>query len=129
MVASMGGLKVKGKLLSVGSFVFPALLLGWSFIRWLPLSLLVLVGVGWAHLLVMNTATILVQSHVPDPLRGRVLSIYTLSFFGMFPVGALMMGAAAQAIGEPTTVALGAVVMLAFAAWLWVRVPTVRALE
>lgn len=129
MVASLGRLKVKGKLLTLGSFVFPALLLGWSLIRWLPLSLLVLVGVGWAHLLVMNTATILVQFLVPDQLRGRVLSIYTLSFFGMFPVGALMMGAVAQAIGAPTTVALGAGVTLAFAAWLWLRVPTLRALE
>jgi len=129
MIASLGHINFKGKLLTLGILVSPALLLVWSAMRWLPLSLLVLVGVGWGSMLVLNMANVLVQSHVPDQLRGRVMSIYTLGFIGMMPVGALLYGTTAQAIGEPVTVALGALVMLAFAGWLWLRVPELRALD
>ncbi len=129
MIASLARVKIKGKLLTLGSLVFPVLLLVWSAMRWLPLSLLVLVGVGWGSMLVFNMANTLVQSIVPDSLRGRVLSIYSLGFFGMFPLGALLAGAVAQLIGEPTTVALGASVMLVFAGLLWLRMPELRELE
>ena len=80
-------------------------------------------------MLVYNMANALVQSIVPDSLRGRVISIYSLGFFGMFPLGALLTGAVAQVIGEPTTVALGASLMLAFAGLLWLRMPELWELE
>jgi MFS family permease len=129
VIASLGSLRTKGRLLTLGSFLFPALLLVWSAVRWLPLSLLALVGAGWGMMLVLNMANILVQSHVPDHLRGRVMAIYSLGFQGMMPVGSLLFGAAAQVLREPVTVALGAAVTLAFSGWLWLRMPEVRALE
>jgi predicted MFS family arabinose efflux permease len=101
----------------------------WSVTRWLPLSLLMLAGIGWGTMFVLNNANILVQLHVPDSLRGRVMSIYTVSFFGTFPVGALLIGTMAEWIGEPRTVALGALIMLVFSVWLWVYVPRLRRLE
>jgi predicted MFS family arabinose efflux permease len=129
MIASLARVKIKGKLLTLGSLIFPVLLLIWSATRWLPLSLLVLVGVGWGTMLVLNISNILGQLHVPDQLRGRVMSIYTLGFFGMFPLGALLSGTVAEVIGEPTTVALGALVTIAFGGVLWLYVPQLRALE
>jgi MFS family permease len=129
MIASLARVKIKGKLLTLGSLIFPVLLLVWSAMRWLPLSLLVLVGVGWGTMLVLNTSNILGQLHVPDQLRGRVMSIYTLGFFGMFPLGALLSGTVAEVIGEPNTVALGALVTIAFGGVLWLSVPQLRALE
>ncbi len=129
MMASLAQAKIKGKLLTLGSLTLPALLLIWSALHWLPLSLLVLGGVGWGTMLVLNGANILVQLHVPDALRGRVMSIYSLAFFGTFPVGALLVGTVAEVIGEPMTVALGAVVALAFAGLLVLRAPQLRALE
>jgi hypothetical protein len=47
----------------------------------------------------------------------------------MFPVGALLSGTVAEAIGEPTTVAFGALVTIAFGGVLWLFVPQLRALE
>jgi predicted MFS family arabinose efflux permease len=129
MIASLARVKIRGKLLTLGSLIFPVLLLVWSAMRSLPLSLLVLVGVGWGTMLALNIANILGQLHVPDALRGRVMSIYALSFFGMFPLSALLSGTLAELIGEPATVALGASVALAFGGWLWLRVPQLRALE
>ncbi len=127
MIASLGRFKFKGKLLTVGSLVFPSMLLLWSLVRWLPLSLLLLVGVGWGMMLLLNMTNVLLQIHVPDALRGRVMSVYTLSFFGMMPVGALLTGALAEAIGESRAIGAGAAVTLAFAVWLWLFVPKLRA--
>jgi predicted MFS family arabinose efflux permease len=129
MIASLARLRIRGKLLTLGSLVFPVLLLVWSAVRWLPLSLLLLVGVGWGTMLVLNISNILGQLQVPDQLRGRVMSIYTLAIFGTFPLGALLSGTAAAVIGEPATVALGASVMLAFAGFLWLRMPHLRSVE
>lgn len=128
-IASLVRMKIKGKLLTLGSVLFPGLILIWSFINWLPFSMLVLVGIGMGMMFLLNMINILVQAQVPDLLRGRVMSIYTLVIFGMAPLGSLLMGAAAEAIGEPASVAVGALITLAFAAWLWWRVPHVRALE
>jgi MFS family permease len=129
MVASLGRTQMRGKLLTVGSFVLPLLLMVWATTRWLPFSLVALIGVGWGWMLVINMVNILLQSLTPDDLRGRVMSIYSLGFFGMMPVGALLTGIAAETIGAPITVAAGAAVTLAFAAYLWLRVPHLRGVD
>jgi predicted MFS family arabinose efflux permease len=129
MIASFARAKIKGKLLTLGSLLFPVLLVIWSTIRWLPLSLLTLVGVGWGLMLVLNMSNILVQSHVPDQLRGRVMSVHAISVFGMLPIGSLLLGSLAQKISEPITVALAALLVLAFAGFLWLRFPQLRSLE
>jgi MFS family permease len=129
MIAALGRFKAKGKLMTIGSLVFPVLLLLFAQVRWLPLSLLALAGTGWGFMVLFNMANTLIQTLVPDELRGRVVSIYTLGFFGLMPLGALLAGWAAEVIGEPYTVTLSALVSLGFAMWLWLRVPQLRALE
>src|SRR6185295_19594847 len=99
----LGRFSFKGRLLTIGSFVFPVLLLLFALIRWLPLSLLVLLGTGMAVILIMNLANALVQMLAPDALRGRIMAIYSLTFFGLVPVGALWAGASAEYFGEPST--------------------------
>ncbi len=129
MIAALGRFKAKGKLLTLGSFAFPLLVLLFAEVRWLPLSLLMLVGVGWGFMILFNMANTLLQTIVPDELRGRVVSIYTLGFFGSMPLGALLTGWVAELIGEPNTVFLSALFSLVFAVWLWLRVPQLRRLE
>jgi len=126
MVAALGGVIVRGKLLTLGSLIMPLTLLAFSAVRWLPLSLLTLVGVGWGFMVFANSSNALLQSQVPDELRGRVMSIFTLAFFGLMPVGALLAGSAAAWIGEPRTVALAALVLLVFGFFVWVKVPQLR---
>jgi MFS family permease len=129
MIASMGRYVQRGRLLTLGSFVFPALLLVFAGARWLPLSLLMLVGVGWGFMVMMNSANAIVQTEVEDELRGRVMSIYTLTFFGLMPVGSLLAGAAAARIGEPFTVATAALVLLGFSTLIYWKVPQLRLAE
>lgn len=127
MIAAVGSFIPRGRLFTVGSFVFPILGFVYAFIRWLPLSLLCLVGIGWGFMVMVNSSNVLVQTQVPDELRGRVMSIFTLSFFGLMPVGAFIAGRLAEQVGEPPTVIAGALILLAFALWVRLRVPEVGA--
>jgi MFS family permease len=104
------------------------LLFAFSFARWFPLSLLLMLGVGAALIQIMNLANALVQTLVPDRLRGRVMGLYGLTFFGLMPIGALWIGTVAEHMGEPSAVVIGAVVSLAVAALVFMRVPGLRRL-
>jgi MFS family permease len=84
---------------------------------------------GWGFMILLNLANALVQSYVPDELRGRVMGIYSLAFFGTMPVGALLAGALADWTSEPLSVAVCAVATFLLAVVLWVRVPRLRKLE
>jgi MFS family permease len=55
----------------------------------------------------MSGSNTLIQAMVPDELRGRAMAMYTMMFMGMAPIGSLLSGALAGAIGAPMTVALG----------------------
>ena len=64
-------------------------------------------------LLQMSSSNTLIQSMVPDALRGRVMSVYSMMFMGMAPFGSLLAGAIANRVGAPLTVALGGVACIA----------------
>lgn len=128
-LASLGRIKFKGRLLMIGVLLLPIMLVGFALERWLPLSLLFLVVVGATMILALNLANAIVQTLVSDELRGRVMGIYSLVFFGFMPIGGLLAGAVADSIGERPTVILSAVILLAVAALVWALLPQVRKLE
>jgi MFS family permease len=129
MIASMGASAHRGRLLTIGSFVFPILLIVFAAIRNVPLALILLLAIGWAFMTYSNLTNNLVQHIVPDNLRGRVMGIYSLTFFGMVPIGALLGGAFAQAVGTPTAVVVSAAVSLFFAFALFIGAPFIRKLD
>lgn len=129
MIASLGNFQWKGKLLTIGSFAFPLTLIGFAFIRSTPLALLSLVVAGWGFMVLFNMLNTLLQGLVSDDLRGRVMSIYTLTFFGGMPIGALWAGSVAEKFSEPPTVILGALVSLVFALLVFWKMPQIRALR
>ncbi len=129
IIASLGNFNYRGKLLSVGSFVFPATLIIFAAIRWIPLSLFVMILVGWGFMTYSNLTNNLVQHHVPDELRGRVMGIYSLTFFGMIPIGALLAGTLAEYLGAPTAVTVTASVMLVAVLGMWFVFPKIRRMQ
>jgi predicted MFS family arabinose efflux permease len=129
MIASLGTSAKRGRLLTIGSFLFPSLVIVFSFIRSVPLALLVLLGVGWAFMIFINLANSLVQHIVPDNLRGRVMSIYALIFLGLMPIGAMLGGLLAEAYGTPFAALVSASVALVFAAILYLGAPFIRKLQ
>jgi len=128
-IASLGGRMRRGLLLVVGRLVFPVALVLFSFTRALSLSLLTLAAVGAAMITVNNLCNSLVQALTPDAVRGRVMGLYTLVFFGLMPLGALWAGTVAEYLGEHVTVGLGAAAAFACSAAIAVAVPRLRTLE
>jgi MFS family permease len=129
LIATLGRIKFKGKLLTVGSFVFPLMVLAWVVVRNIPLSLFFIALSGWGFMLTLNMAQTLVQISVSDHLRGRVMGIYTFAFFGMMPLGALLGGTLAEWTGEPVAVAMVGIASLLFAGLVFVKFPAIRAME
>jgi MFS family permease len=128
-VAMLGSHHIRGKMWTFGSFFLPVTLFIFAYMRLLPLSLLMLVGVGFGLMVSANTTNAMVQLEIPDHLRGRVMGIYTLVFQGGMPLGALLAGSLASGIGEPTTVILSAILLLIVAILTFVLRPNLRRLE
>ena len=129
MIAALGRFRSKGKLLTFGTFFFPVILLVFSIVDVIPISIFILILVGWGSMIIFNMLNTIIQTHVSDAYRGRVMSIYALTFFGTGPIGALLSGNVADAIGEPATVIGGAAIALAFSFLFFVRIPELRTLE
>jgi len=129
IVASAGKFRRKGLLLTAGSLVFPATLLFFAFSRSFWISAALLSVVGLAFVTQNATCNTLIQSIVPDSLRGRVMAVYMLMFFGTAPFGALQAGAVAQALGPAAGVAVGAGITLTFALVILFAAPFLRRVE
>lgn len=116
---------VRGRLLSMGALLGPAavILLASSQTMIMAMALAALAGFAFVcQMIMMNT---LIQVVVPDEFKGRVLSLYTLTFFGLSPLGNLVIGGAAQAIGvAPALIVFAGIGMLGSAYTLW-RAPQV----
>jgi MFS family permease len=90
-------------------------------------STLLLLPVGFSMMVQMASSNTLIQSMVPDRLRGRVMALYSMMFLGMAPFGALLSGILANFMGAPSTVALGGAVCIAGAVVFRSHLPKIRA--
>ncbi len=126
LIASLGRSSIRGRLLLAGAIFYPLSLLAFAFTRGLALPLLFIVGLGGGSIFALNLSNALVQTLTPEALRGRVMGVYTLTFFGCMPIGAVWIGTIAEHLGEPAAVIINAAVALVFALVLWFRAPRLR---
>jgi MFS family permease len=90
------------------------------------LSVVLLALVGCAMIVNNALTNTLLQTLVPDGLRGRVMGFYSFMFVGMAPIGAFQAGAFAERFGAPWAVAVGGLITaLAMVVVAW-RVPELR---
>jgi predicted MFS family arabinose efflux permease len=115
-----------GRWVATASMSFGAAMILFSFSRRLWLSAVMLIPVGLAIMIQMASSNTLVQSMVPDHLRGRVMAVYSMMFMGMAPFGALLAGSVAHQIGAPWTVAMGGIVAIIGGTIFSLRLPALR---
>ena len=108
------------------AFGFGLGLVGFSLSRTFWLSGALLVPTGFAMMVQMAASNTLLQMMVPDALRGRVMSLYSMMFMGMAPLGSLLAGSLAEVIGAPGTVAGGGALCMLAALWFRRRLPHIR---
>lgn len=106
-----------------GVWLFSAMLFCFSITRVFWLALLFLAIGSFGMMLFMSTSNTLIQTSVPDEMRGRVMGVWALIFGGMVPIGSLEAGTLAHWMGTPATIALGSVVsaLAALVTWLAIR--------
>ncbi|OGD13666.1 MAG: MFS transporter [Candidatus Aminicenantes bacterium RBG_16_66_30] len=126
LIASLGRFRFRGKLLTFGTFALPVTVAVFSLIRWTPLALAIICASGLSHILIFNLSNALVQTHSPNALRGRIMSVYTFIFFGLAPLGMLAVGFTAEKIGQKATLLAGAGLMLVAATAVAVFMPHLR---
>lgn len=116
----------KGRTLILAGTSFGLLLILFAASRAFALSVSLLGLVGCAMIVNNALTNTLIQTLVPDRLRGRVMGFYAFVFVGMAPLGAFQAGLVAERLGAPVAVAVGGVVTglaVLLAAW---RVPELR---
>lgn len=118
ILATIGTRYVRGKIWSFSTLIMPFVWIGFAWLTPLPVNLFLMGLIGLFIILIANLSNAMVQSQVDDHIRGRVMGIYTMVFFGLNPIGALLAGFAADNFGEQWTVVGAALISLAAALFI-----------
>ncbi|NJM05993.1 MFS transporter [Candidatus Gracilibacteria bacterium] len=111
ILAQFGDKLPRGRMVIAAAILQPLFLIAFTFMRDLGPAMVCLFFSGWAGVTCMALSNTLIQSIVPDALRGRVMSVFTLLLMGLSPMGGLAVGAVAEWVGNvPLTVAASAAI-------------------
>ena len=111
LVAYLGDIRRKGWFVLGGAIVFGICITGFGVSSRLALSLLFLFGLGFALVVSIAITNTLLQKLVTDQMRGRVMSMFLLSFMGTMPIGNILAGTASNHYGPQPTLAVGGFVV------------------
>lgn len=114
ILARIGDFKYKGRYLILSSIIFSVSLVLFSLSRIYTLSLITLVFIGASSVTAMTLINTILQTIVEDEFRGRVMSVFMLTFAGIMPFGNLIAGALSQAIGVSLTVMICGIICMVF---------------
>ena len=126
LLAAKKGIRGLGHWVAFAATGFGVSLILFSFSRSFWLSAALLLPIGFSMMIGLASSNTLIQSLVPDKLRGRVMALYSMMFMGMVPFGSLLAGALAHRLGAPATVALGGTACIAAALVFGLRLPALR---
>jgi len=126
LLARLGDFRRKGDFLAGSLLGFSLSLIIFALSKNYFLSLLVLALVGGSTVTGVALINTILQTSVPDEFRGRVMSVFMLTFAGFMPFGNLIAGSVAQAWGVSTAVLLSGIVCGAFFALLNALCPRIR---
>jgi MFS family permease len=111
LVTYLGDFRRKGWFVLGGAIVFGICIMGFALSSRLKLSLTFLFGLGFALVCSIAITNTLLQKLVTDQMRGRVMSMFLLSFMGTMPIGNLVAGSASNHFGPQRVLAFGGFVV------------------
>lgn len=103
------------KILFMNTLIFAVGLLLFSYTTWLPLALVFLALAGFGMMSQTTLSNTIIQTTVAPAMRGRVISFYAMAFFGMQPIGGLIIGSVSHSVGAPLTILLQGIATLIIA--------------
>ena len=125
----LGDMKRKGAMVLGGAFAFGLCLIAFALSTRLTFSLLFLFAVGFAIVTSVAMTNTLLQQLVTDQMRGRVMSMFILSFIGTMPLGNLLAGVVSNRYGAPITLAGGGVCIVAYVCFVTLNNRALRQLH
>ena len=126
-LAGLGARIRRGRLFNATAYAFAGLTMLFSLMRSVHLAAFVLLFLGLTMLINGALANGILQSVVPDELRGRVMATYVFVYVGFTPIGSFIAGAMARFIGVQWAIFSGGVIMLAYSLWAFWKYPEIRA--
>jgi MFS family permease len=128
LLAYLGDFKRKGWSVLGGAISFGVCLIGFALSTNLNISLILLFGVGFSIVTSVAVTNTLLQKLVTDQMRGRVMSMFILSFIGTMPIGNLIAGVASSRFGAPVTLAAGGLAVILYVTVVAITNERLRAL-
>ena len=128
-IAQSGKNIKRGVVLTTANLVYPFILALFAFNQVFILSMVLAVGLGIGFMLLFNNINSLLQLQVEDQMRGRVMSLYTISFLGLSPIGTLGIGLVAEYLPMNITIALSALLTLLLSLLVYRKAPRLRELQ
>jgi MFS family permease len=126
-LAGLGARIRRGRLFNATAYAFAGLTILFSLVRSAHLAAFVLLFLGLTMLVNGALANGILQSVVPDELRGRVMATYVFVYVGFTPFGSFIAGVVARFAGVQWAIFSGGVVMLAYSIWAFWKYPEMRA--
>jgi MFS family permease len=117
-----------GRMVPASAIVFGMGLMGLSFSRVFPLSLILMIFIGLGMMMQAAASNTILQTITDDDKRGRVMSFYTMSIMGTAPFGSLFAGWLAKFIGTPATIFVGGLSCIFGALFFLRKLPELKSL-
>ena len=115
-----------GRIVPASAVLFGAGLIGLSFSRIFPFSLVLMIFIGLGMMMQTAASNTILQTITDDDKRGRVMSFYTMAIMGTAPFGSLMAGGLAKVIGTPGTIFAGGIACIIGAIFFLRKLPELR---
>ena len=128
VAANLDEFRRKGMLMLGAAVVFGVLLFALAVSPWFGVALALMAGMGFASMTFTTVNSAAIQMVIPHEVRGRVMSVMMMTF-GLMPLGAVPAGIAAQSIGAPPVVAVGAVLFVISTLGTFALAPSLRGMD
>lgn len=125
-LASRNSIIGMGKIITINTILFGLSMLGISLTENLWISMAIGFISGFSMIATIACINTLIQSLAEENKRGRVMSFYAMALLGMNPIGSLLAGSVATAIGISYTLFICGIIFIVSGIWFSLTLPTMR---
>ncbi|HXO76338.1 MAG TPA: MFS transporter, partial [Puia sp.] len=123
-----GTLAMRKKILRTNTIIFGIGLICFSHLTSFPIAMVFAVISGFGMMAQTTVTNTIIQTTVAPEMRGRVISYFAMSYFGMMPIGSLLVGTVSQYVGAPNTILFEGIAALVVVGVFWTSYLSVKAM-
>jgi predicted MFS family arabinose efflux permease len=109
----VGGLLLEPRRIVMGALLFAGMELAFLIVPSFTQAILLLLVIGWSFAVYSIGTNTFVQVRAPDRMQGRMVSLYSVLFIGVTPIGNVFAGIVAHLFGPAAAVWVGGAISAA----------------